>query len=131
MLSMRKMRFAKILAVMLVITLAFGQGFSVMAMPAMAMDQASMMADMPGMDMTASASGEAQSQDMDCCSHTDKNHDMKGGMCGACCIAGVQAAVMPSYFSAPIRYVVNQFYVMTESSAASRNSPPDPPRPKA
>ena len=103
-----------------------------MAMPSMNTDQTSMMADMPGMDMTTAASDNAQSHEKGCCSDSNKDHDMKGGMCGACCAAAVQAALLPSQFPAPIHYaVVSQLYGMTDTSVISRNIPPDPPRPKA
>ena len=102
------------------------------AMPAMNMDQPSMMTDMSGMDMAASASDTAQAQEKGCCSDSTKDHHMKGGMCGACCVAAVQTALLPSQFPTPIQYpVVSQLYGLTDTSALSRNIPPDPPRPKA
>lgn len=102
-----------------------------MAMPAMNMDQVSMMADMPDVDMTASTPDTAQSQEKGCCSDSNKDQDMKGGMCRACCIAATQAVALPSQFAAPIQYaVVNKIYGMTDTSALSRNIPPEPPYPK-
>ena len=131
---MKKSFFTRFVALLLSLSLVIGQGplNMAMAMPAMNMDQASMMADMAGMDMTASTPDTTQAQEKGCCSDSTKDHDMKGGMCGACCIAAVQAALLPSQFPAPIQYaVVSQLYGMTDISALSRNIPPDPPRPKA
>lgn len=124
---MKKHFFTRFIALLLSLSLFIGQGplDMAMGMPAMNMDQSSMMADMSDMDMTASV------PDKGCCSDSNKDHNMKDGTCGACCIAPVQAVALPSQFAAPIQYAaVSQFYGMAETSALSRNIPPEPPYPK-
>jgi hypothetical protein len=121
-----KTRFAKFLAIMLVITLAFGQGLPVMAMPAMSADQMSM--DMAGMDMSASTTDQASK---DCCGHSDKDKGMKGMTCDACCTAATQTALLPFQSYAPVQYAVAYSYEMTDTTAVSKILPPEPPPPKA
>ncbi|MDE1900997.1 MAG: hypothetical protein KGI37_05045 [Alphaproteobacteria bacterium] len=114
------------------LSLVIGQGplSMAVAMPAINMDQMSVMANMSGMGMTASASDGTQSEERDCCSQSTKDRAMKGGMCGACCVAMAQIGMLPAQFPVPIQYGISQFYGMTDTSAISRNTPPDPPRPK-
>jgi len=123
-----KTRFAKFLAVMLVITLAFGQGFPVMAMPAMSADQMPMTGDMAGMDMSTSTTDQALK---DCCGHSDKDKAMKGAMCDACCAAMAQTAMLPPQFAAPMQYAMSQSYDLADTMAVSKTLPPEPPPPKA
>lgn len=123
--QLMKSRFAKFLAVILMMTLAFGQGMPVMAMPAMNASQRSM--DMAGMDMSASADQSSK----DCCGQTDKDKGMKASACDACCAAMAQTAMLPSQYASSVRYAVSYIYGTADTSAVSRNIPPDPPRPKA
>lgn len=121
-----KSRFKKILAIMLVVTLAFSQGILVMAMPAMSADQMPMQMsmDMAGMDMSAS-------DKTDCCGSSTKDKAMKGAACDACCVSMAQAAMLPFQAYAPVQYAVAYSYDLTDTTAASKNLPPEPPPPKA
>ena len=121
-----KSRFAKFLAMMLVVTLGFGQGMPVMAMPAMSADQMPMQMsmDMAGMDMSASDKA-------DCCGPSAKDKAMKGAACDACCAAMAQTAMLPTQFPVPTQYAVAYSYDLTDTTAASKPLPPEPPPPKA
>ena len=121
-----KSRFAKFLAIMLVVTLAFGQSMPVMAMPAMNMDQMPMSQDMAGMNMSTSDQASK-----DCCGPSAKDKAMKGAMCDACCTAAAQTAMLPMQFPAPTQYAVAYSYDLTDTTAASKTLPPEPPPPKA
>lgn len=117
------------MAMMLVVILAFGQGVPVMAVPAMSADQTPMQMsmDMAGMDMSASADQSSK----DCCGQTDKDKGMKASACDACCAAMAQTAMLPTQYAAPVQYAVGQSYDLTNTTAASKTLPPEPPPPKA
>ncbi|MDE2029551.1 MAG: hypothetical protein KGI97_03200 [Alphaproteobacteria bacterium] len=119
-----KSRLAKFLAILLVVTLVFGQGMPVMAMPMMSADQMSM--DMAGMDMSASTNQSSK----DCCGHADKDKGMKACACCTCCAAMAQA-MLPSQYAAPVQYAVAYSYDPTDTAAVSKTMPPEPPPPKA
>lgn len=123
-----KSRFAKFLAIMLVVTLAFGQGMPVMAMPAMNADQMPMQMsmDMAGMDMSAS-----DQTSKDCCGTSSKDKAMKGAACDACCAAMAQTAMLPTQFPVPMQYAVAYSYDLTDTTVARKPLPPEPPPPKA
>ena len=117
------------MAIMVVVTLAFGQGMPVMAMPVMGADQTprQMSADMPGMDMSASTDQSSK----DCCGHADKDKGMKASACDACCAAMAQTAMLPAQYAAPVQYAVSHSYDLTDTMAVSKTLPPEPPPPKA
>jgi hypothetical protein len=126
--NIMKTRFAKFLAMILVMTLAFGQGMPVMSMPAMSGDQmpVQMSMDMAGMDMSAS-----KQSSMSCCPSSDKDKTMKGTVCDTCCAAMAQTAMLPSQYAAPFQYAVAYSYDLTDTTAVSKVLPPEPPPPKA
>lgn len=101
-----------------------------MAMTAMNGDQTpvQMLMDMAGMDMSASTTHQTS---MDCCGHADKDKGMKASACDACCAAMAQTAMLPTQFPAPIQYAVSHSYDLTDTMAASKPLPPEPPPPKA
>lgn len=124
-----KSRFAKLMAMMVVVTLAFGQVVPVMAMPAMSADETPMQMsmDMAGMDMSASADQSSKG----CCGQTDKDKAMKASACDACCAAMAQTAMLPAQYAAPVQYAVSHSYDLADTMAVSKTLPPEPPPPKA
>ncbi|MFY9288444.1 MAG: hypothetical protein WAO98_08070 [Alphaproteobacteria bacterium] len=121
-----KSRFAKFLAMMLVVTLVFGQGMPVMAMSAMSADQMPAQMSMNMTDMDMSASDKA-----DCCGPSATDKAMKGAACDACCASMAQTAMLPTQFPVHMQYAVAYSYDLTNITAASKALPPESPPPKA
>jgi hypothetical protein len=120
-----------LVAFFVVLGLMFGQATAGLAMGVpMNMEQPSIMANMSGQNDTTSVSN-GEHEDGCCTTHADKNHTMKAGTCGACCVAACQAVVMPSRFAAPALYAATQIYSMMDASVVGKDVLPEPPYPKA